>query len=103
MWINENLLEAIEEAVTNDKPVRFPEEPQPTLTVCSSPTGSAFRVERAYWVDENRNVYNVWLQIQHRRGEPFPGLYVVGTVALDGASSGNTSIIRKENRYHTII
>ena len=99
--MKELLYEAVEAAVANKTSVAFPADAHPTLEVNNSPTGPAFVVPGLYWMDDCRNVYEVWLQIEQRG--VLSELYVSGTRTLDGMSSGDASMIRPECRYQTMI
>lgn len=89
--------EAIEEAVREKKQVKIPEGI--LLKTGYAPTGTTFTISELYWVDEERNIYEAWMQIEYRKSDMLPGLYVSGSRTLDGLSSGITSVFRKENRY----
>lgn len=97
----DKLCEMIETAVKAKCPIIFPEGIYPVLQVSAGPT---FTIPRLAWIDESRNVYQAFMRIEfHSHREMLPGLYVVGTRTLDGRSSGDLSMIKKENRYRSII
>lgn len=100
---DEQLYEMIEQAVLENRPVVFPQDVYPLLQVCHAPTGPTFTIPELYWIDEDRNVYRAWMQIEYRRKDMFAGLYVKGTCTLDGFSSGDTSMLRPECRYRTLL
>lgn len=95
------LYEAIEEAVRENKPVKIPKGIM--LKTGCAPTGTTFTIPGLYWMDEKRNIYEAWMQIEYRRSDLFPGLYVMGSRTPDGLSSGITSMFREENRYNSIV
>lgn len=98
------LYEMIEKAVKEDAPIQFPEGVFPVLQVGIAPTGPTFTIPGLLWTDEDRNIYQAWLQMETRRKDNFmAGLYVRGTKCPDGKSSGDLSMIKPENRYETII
>lgn len=97
----EQLYEAIEEAVREKKQVSIPNGI--LLKTGYAPTGTTFTIPELYWMDEERNIYEAWMQIEYRHADMFPGLYVSGSRTPDGLSSGITSMFRKENRYKSII
>lgn len=98
------LYEMIEKAVEEDAPVRFPVGVHPVLQVGNAPTGPTFTIPGLFWMDEKRNIYQAWMQMETRRKDHYlPGLYVRGTNCPDGKSSGDLRMIKPENRYKTII
>lgn len=101
MSVNERLYEVIEEAVREKKQIRIPDGI--TLKTGYAPTGTTFTIPGLYWMDEERNIYEAWMQIEYRQSDMFPGLYVSGSRTPDGLSSGITSMFNKENRYKTMI
>lgn len=100
MNYNERLYEAIEEAVRENKPVKLPDGI--ILKTGYAPTGITFTIPGLYWMDEERNIYEAWIQIEYRQSDMFPGLYVSGSRTPDGLSSGITSTFHKECRYKSI-
>ena len=100
----EKLYDAVETAVKEKKPLEFPAYVFPVLQVGVAPTGPTFTIPGLLWMDDERNIYQAWMQIEFRsKSADLPGLYVVGTKNPDGHSSGDVSMIKKENRYRTII
>ena len=100
----EKLYDAVETAVQEKKRLQFPENVFPVLQVGIAPTGPTFTIPGLLWMDDERNIYQAWMQIElHGKRADLPGLYVVGTKSPDGFSSGDISMIKKENRYRTII
>lgn len=98
------LYEMIENAVQEDAPIRFPEGVYPVLQVGSAPTGPTFTIPGLLWTDEERNIYQAWLQMEFRSKDLLsPGLYVRGSKCPDGKSSGIVSMFKPENRYKTIL
>lgn len=97
------LYEMIEKAAQENLPVDFPVDVNPLLQVGSAPTGATFAIPGLYWMDEKRNVYQPWLQMEKRPNLLVPALYIAGTCTLDGFSSGDTSMLLPECRYKTII
>lgn len=97
------LYDAIEVAVKDDAPVRFPVDVSFCLQVGTAPIGPTFTAPDLFWSDENGNVYQAWMQIEYRYGDVLPGFYVKGTRTLDQLTSGKTSMIRPENRYRSKI
>ena len=98
------LYEMIEKAVKEDAPIQFPEGVFPVLQVGIVPTGPTFTIPGLLWMDEERNIYQAWLQMETRRKDNYMvGLYVRGSKCPDGKSSGDLSMIKPENRYKTII
>ena len=98
----EKLYDAVEAAVQNKKALVFPANVYPILRVGRAPTGTTFTIPGLLWMDDERNIYQAWMQIEVEFNS-LPGLYVVGTKNPDGLSSGDVSVIKKENRYRTII
>ena len=98
----EKLYDAVETAVQKKKALVFPEKVFPILQVGAAPTGPTFTIPGLLWMDDERNIYQAWMQIELEYNS-LPGLYVVGTKTPDGISCGNVSVIKKENRYRTII
>lgn len=97
----QTLYKAIEEAVREKKPVKILDGI--ILKTGYAPTGTTFTIPGLYWMDEERNIYEAWMQIEYRQSDIFPGLYVLGSRTPGGLSSGITSMFRKENRYKSII
>lgn len=97
------LYEMIEKAAQENLPVVFPVDCHPMLQVGSAPTGTTFTIPGLYWIDEKRNVYQPWLQIEKRSNCLVPEFYIAGTCTLDGFSSGDTSMLRPECRYKTLL
>ena len=98
------LYDAVEAAVQNKKSLEFPANVFPVLQVGVAPTGPTFSIPGLLWMDDERNIYQAWMQIEFNpKRADLPGLYVVGTKNPDGLSSGDASVIKKENRYRTII
>lgn len=98
------LYEMIEKAVQEDAPIRFLEGVYPVLQVGSAPTGPTFTIPGLLWTDEERNIYQAWMQMETRRKDNYlPGLYVRGSKCPDGKSSGDVSMFTAENRYQTIL
>lgn len=100
----EKLYDAVETAVKEKKPLEFPVNVFPVLQVGVAPTGPTFSIPELLWMDEQRNIYQAWMQIEFKpKRADMPALYVVGTKNPDGLSSGDVSVIKKENRYRTVI
>ncbi len=94
------LYAVVEKAVATKSEIRFPEAIKGySIDVMQND----FLLPELYWMDENRNVYQVWCRIETRSRLGEPGLFVVGSVTLDGFSSGDLSMIIPENRYTSII
>ena len=97
----ERAYEVIEYAAEHKTPVELPDDIR-LETVMRGP--GHFLIKGLYWIDDERNVYQAVLEPATRRTHDYlPGMYLWGTNNLDGMSSGDTSMIRKENRYKTII
>jgi len=101
MVLNEELYIAIEKAVREEEQVKLPNGI--LLKTGCAPTGTTFTIPGLYWMDEERNIYEAWMQIEYRQSDLLPGLYVCGSKTPDGLSSGNVKMFRKENRYKSII
>lgn len=105
----EKLYDIIETAVLNDSFIRFPNDVDMLLAngVIRSrgiaANGMTYTIDGIYWTDKNRNIYSPLLQYAIYRKSPIPELEVIGTFSPDGMSSGVTSMIKKENRYHSIL
>ena len=98
------LYEMIEKAVAEKTPIIFPEGLHPFLQVDSTPTGPLFKIPNLLWRDKKRNLYRAWMQMRYRSKDICSsGLYVVGSVTLDGSSSDDISMFRKENRYFIVL
>lgn len=94
------LYAVVETAVATKCEIRFPE----TIKGYSIDVmQNDFVLPELYWMDENRNVYQVWCRIETRSRMGEPGLFVVGSVTLDGFSSGDLSMVTLEKRYRTIV
>ena len=105
-WEQQKLLyEMIEKAVQEKLPIVFPDNVYPVLQVGQSSTGPTFTIPGLFWIDEQRNIYEAWMQMEIcRKGSWIvPGLYVKGFACPDGFSSGDTSMFCAENRYKSII
>ena len=97
------LYDIIEKAVCENKPIVFPEDLHPLLQVDSTPTGPIFKIPDLLWRDKKRNLYRAWMEMRYRSKDiSSSGLYVVGSVSLDGSSTDDTSMFRKENRYFIV-
>lgn len=98
----EELYEAIEKAAAQRSKVTFPKESiGKELRIGDD---HCFFVPGLYWMDELRNVYVARLEMNVTGKDLWSvGLYVAGSTALDGRSSGDTSMFRKENRYRSVI
>lgn len=103
------LYEAVERAVINRTFIRFPCDIDMLLVNGAirsrgiAANGMTYTIDGIYWMDEKRNIYSPLLQYSFYKESPIPELKVIGTFAPDGLSSGITSMIKKENRYHCII
>ena len=99
---NKLLYEAIEQSVMEDKPVwvDFAKAAQVRTTMIS-PT--KFVVEDVFWRDEDGNVYRPVIEAQYRATFRVAAMYVVGNIALDWFSSGETRMFRPDFRYITFI
>lgn len=98
------LYDCIETAVKEKAAVELPENVYPVLQVGRSATGLTFTIPGLLWMDDRRNVYHAWMQIEYRsRAIQSPALYVAGSATPDGFNSGDVSMIKKEKRYRTII
>lgn len=97
------LFDIIEKAVFENKPIVFPEDLHPLLQVDFTPTGPIFKIPDLLWRDRKRNLYRAWMEMRCRSKDiSSSGLYVVGSVSLDGSSTDDTSMFRKENRYFIV-
>jgi len=95
------MYEAVEYAAEHRAPVVLPDDIRLELEMRGS---GHLRIKNLYWLDEQRNVYQAILEpAVHKSHDYLPGMYLWGTNNLDGMSSGDVSMIRKENRYKTII
>ena len=92
----EKLYEAIEKAVINNKPVKFPEEDIEKLELKMLP-GERILITNLGWVD-NGKVYNPILGAEFRPEYYTAKLYVVGNIN-NSWSSDRTWMFVKENRY----
>ena len=98
------LYEMIETAVITKRAVIFPPDIYPVLQVGRSSNGPTFTIPGLMWMDEQRNVYEVWMQMEFHSKDPCsPGLYVKGSRCPDGKSSGNIWMFKAENRYQTVL
>lgn len=98
------LYEMVETAVATKQAILFPPNIYPILQVGRSSTGPTFTIPGLLWMDDQRNIYEAWMQIEvHRKDLWSTGLYVKGSKCPDGKSSGDLSMIKPENRYKTII
>lgn len=98
--IEEKYYAAIEKAVMDDKQIILPNGEGLRLIMVSQ---TKLIAEGLHWMDKQRNIYVPMLEVQFRSKFGVPGIYVVGSVALDGFSSGDISMFRKEKRYQSII
>ena len=92
----EKLYEAIENAVINNKPVKFPEEDIEKLELKMLP-GERILITNLEWVN-NGKVYSPILGAEYRPKHYTAKLYVVGNIN-SGWSSDRTWMFVKENRY----
>lgn len=93
----EQVQTAIEDAVKEGRGVIFPcIESGLYLRVYHG----QYSLDGVYWSD-GEELFSVFMEIRNRRREMLPGLYVIGTYTPDGFSSGDLTMIRKENRYFT--
>ena len=92
----EQLYEAIEQAVINNKPVKFPEEDIEKLQLKMLP-GERILITNLEWVD-NGKVYNPILGAEFRPEYYTAKLYVVGNIS-NSWSSDRTWMFVSENRY----
>ena len=92
----EKLYEAVESAVINNKPVKFPEEDIEKLELKMLP-GERILITNLKWVD-NGKVYNPILSAEFRPEHYTAKLYVVGNIN-NSWSSDRTWMFVKENRY----
>lgn len=92
----EKLYEAIEKAVINNKPVKFPEEDIEKLQLKMLP-GERILITNLEWVD-NGKVYNPILGAEFRPEYYTAKLYVVGNIS-NSWSSDRTWMFVSENRY----
>lgn len=98
------LYEMVEKAVAEKTPIVFPEGLHPLLLVDSTAAGPLFRIPTLLWRDKKRNLYRARMEIKYPSQDLCSfGLYVVGSVALDGSNSDDTSMFCKENRYFTVL
>lgn len=56
-----------------------------------------FFVEGLYW-EKGKEIYQAVVEIQYRKRDLVPGLYVIGNISSHGFSSGKTDIFSQENR-----
>ncbi|MBR2861587.1 MAG: hypothetical protein IKB86_07095 [Clostridia bacterium] len=94
------LYAAVEKAVATKSELTFPEAVKGYSVEVMQ---KDFLLPELYWMDEKRNVYQVWCRIETRSKLGLPGLFVVGSVTLDGFSSGDLSMITPKTRYQTIV
>lgn len=57
-----------------------------------------FFVDNLYW-KKGQEVYQAVVEIQYRKRDLVPGLYVIGKISLHGFSSGKTDLFTQKNRY----
>ncbi len=92
----EQFYEAIESAVAEKRNVRFPDALiGQYLRVGDSSCGFTYTLPCLLWLDSKNNPCEAWMMID-RQGN----FYVAGMMTLDGFSSGDTSMFRKENRLY---
>lgn len=56
-----------------------------------------FFVESLYW-EKGQEIYQAVVEIQYRKRDLVPGLYVIGNISSRGFSSGKTDIFSQKNR-----
>lgn len=96
------LYDIIEAAAMNDKPIVLPNgRPHPIRALMAGPT--KFVIEDVYWRGADGNVYQPVVEAQFRSKYGMPAMYVAGSISLDWASSGETSMFRPEMRYRTFV
>lgn len=74
-----------------------------SVTPLFSSSGQIFLINDLFWIDEHRNVYRAIIEPQFHKKDIKCGMYVFGSMTLDGFSSGKTDMFRKENRYSSIL
>lgn len=99
----EKLYSRVEAAAENKEPLHLDYEEAAELRVqtIASPTGIHILITNLYWRDEDNNIYQAILE--PATGKYGAGLFVCGNWTLDGFSSGQTNMFRKNLRYHTSI
>lgn len=100
----ERLYKAIEESARTKKPIHIDLKEGNYLRLLMI-SDKKFLVEDLLGLDDRKNVCQAVLEagFEKRSGLILPGLYVAGHNNLDGSASGRTNMIRKENRYQSII
>ena len=97
------LYEMIEKSVAEKTPIVFPMGLCPVLQVDPTLTGPVFKIPNLLWRDKKKNLHQALMEIRYPSKDMRScGLYVVGSVSLDGSSTDDTSIFRKEHRYFTV-
>lgn len=92
----EQLYEAIENAVAEKRHIIFPDALiGQYLRVGDSSCGFTYTLPCLLWHDAKQNACEAWLMID-RQGK----FYVAGMMTLEGFSSGDTSMFKKENRIY---
>ena len=98
------LYEMIEKSVAEETPIVFPMGLHTVLQVDTTPLGPLFKIPCLLWRDKKRNLYRARMEMRYpSKDMRLCGLYVVGSVSLDGSTNDDTSMFRKENRYFTIL
>lgn len=96
----EKYYEMIENAVAENSDIYLPlTDKYLNLKLISS---TKMLVTDLFWIDEKRNIYCPVLEVLSGKSG-LPALKVSISTTLDGFSSNDLSMFKKENRYTTII
>ena len=96
MKMNE-LHEIIETAVRLDKSIALEEWAVGKIHL-QMINATRFFVDDLYWKKGNE-VYQAVVEIQYRKRDLLPGLYVIGNISSNGFYSGKTNLFTRNNRY----